>query len=333
MIAGVRSLAFLLVIALATSRSALAHHGTATARVAASPPTLDTSFTDGPASSPRLSATVRHDTSYFGHTMRGSQEDSRAPLGSVLRHETALTLGLELATQTALRATLPYALVRLTPEGESSHSVSGIGDLSLFVSHRLPISLTALPDLHLSIAGSLAAPTGDYQQSAGLELVEVSTQNEGIVEVVTFYSQASVGAGAWAAAATAHLSWLPLPNLRVQVGGGSVLPLSDTLDSVRWGVDTHAGGVARLDLWQRALGLSAGVNYLRHGKDRVVNEFGSQRVGGRSEVAVELGLQTWLSPMARCGAGTRIPLWRRASGVQLMGTVAGSLNCTLVTSL
>ena len=309
-----------------------AHHPRPTARPtgAGLALTTDLGWRDGA----RIDARVATEFSYFDRLLQA--ESARDGGGSLWIGSLVPSIAGLFDTGTAVQVRLPVGLVVTGSPTESGDTAFGLGDLNLTASQELS-RLWAEPSRWLSVSArlQLSAPTGRYRSGATMSFTDVSPTDEGGLDVVTYDTQSSLGAGVWSAGAGLQVAaWL---SKRVQVNAASVVtvPLSRTPDRIRWGrdVDVQLGGA--VVPWLDVLALLGGVDYRWHDLDDVPDaETGEQiRVGGRHEVGVMAGLQGRIGRSLTCEGRVHWPVWQRAGGVQLVETVSARASCGYVFSL
>lgn len=175
------------------------HHGVATARVGTGEGWSSTASVEGTSALPRLSAGLTYHTAYFSRVQRGDTR-SEIDLGAVLINTATLGLQLELRSRTALNLRLPAGVVSVRTGDDGPHThTGGFGDMTLAVQQQLlPLPRRAgevvRGGARVTLRGGLMLPTGRYEPESQLSVTEVEADERGGIGVVTYNTQASLGA-------------------------------------------------------------------------------------------------------------------------------------------
>lgn len=328
-----RGLGLVVVVALLASSPARAHHGTATNRADGASGALGVGAGLARAGAAGLDASLSAELSVFGRRLEGSTPHEGG--GALVVHTWSPTLGFTFASGTRAGLRLPVGLVHTDPEYGDSASAAGLGDLELAISQDVlrPFGVSTGGPVELRAQVGLQAPTGRYDAESALAITRVEDGAGGALDVVTYDTRASLGAGAWRLAGALEARARLLPSLHVfgaaRLGG----PLDRTPDDIRWGLDLVGQlGVSWVP-WADRLGLIAGLAHRWHTKDTVPGEDREtgaptrERVGGRQELGALLGLDLAVTRRLVCGARAHVPAWQHAGGVQLVETVSAQLSC------
>ena len=325
--ASIRATLMLGAVASAYPSIGFAHHSRPTARP--SLPALSLGFGRLASEPSNLELQIGTEVSYFD---RLRQEDFAAEGDGALLVGTLVSAArLALASGTELRARLPVGFVsRSGSSDDPSDTAFGLGDAVLAVAQELLVFGSNRPqDLSLRVAAGLLIPTGLYRSDASLSFIDVSPGPGGALDVVTYDTQASLGAGVWSATFGLEFGWQLSRRLVLGARGQWSEPLTSTFDGISWGRDIDAAIGLTAAPWLDVLTIAVGIDYRRHTLDTVPNEETGERldVGGRDELGVVAGIEAWLSDDLRCAGGLHLPVWQRVGGVQLVETVSVQASC------
>lgn len=326
-----KRLALAALLALAAPSGAFAHHGQATNRLGPDPGGGRLVWSDAPP--PRVLVTAGYDHTHFSRARQGAGAYARADLGRVSVDTLTLAANVELASRTRFVLQLPVGLTTVRPARAAAQTAAGLGDLTLGVAQ--PWSLGG--PWRLQAEAGLVLPTGRYANDAALSLTDVSGVSDGGVDLVTYDTRASLGAGTWSPYADLTAGarvgrWAGAVGVTVQA------PLTRTSDDIRWGYDVETRVSGQVGVWRAGrfgVTVGAGVDYRRHGRDDVPNlETGeTEATGGRHDVGARLRVQVDLPGQVWCAAQARLPVWQYAGGVQLMETVSAGATCAVSVGL
>ena len=304
-------------------QSARAHHPRPTARP--SLPTAALGFGVPTAGGSTLELRIGAEVSYFD---RLRQDDLTADGDAALLVGTLVpAVRWALSTGTEVRGRLPVGFVRRSASGGPSDTAFGLGDVSLTVAQEL-LGFGARDRVSLRITVGLVLPTGLYRSDASVSFVDILTGPEGALDVVTYNTQATLGAGTWSATLGLELAWRLSSRLWLGARGRWSEPLTSTSDGILWGRDIESMLGLTVVPWLDALTVAVGVDYRRHALDAVPDDTGRRLdIGGRDELGVVAMFEAGLSDDLRCSGGAHIPAWQRVGGVQLVETVSVRVSC------
>ncbi|MEM1023159.1 MAG: hypothetical protein AAF627_08860 [Myxococcota bacterium] len=317
-------------LALLGGNTARAHHGTATNRLGIQ--STGRSFDVG-ADCPKLCflSEVRLGLSHFGRVREGTRTLSRADLGRVTIGTLTPSLKLELKSGTRLSLVVPLGLSLVTPEGASELLRAGFGDVEAWVLQDLP-RLGRGERFRWRLGVGLRLATGRHEVNTNLSLIEVTPRENGQLEVDSFDTRATLGAGSTAFLASSQ--WLFEMHQRWRIGLTSMLaqPLHRTRDQILWGRDLTVQASLDWSALPDRLGLQAGLALDRHGLDEIPAERDEagpsrQRTGGRNELATRLDLWGRPGEGVLCRLGFRIPVFQDVGGIQLVEVFSVDAGC------
>ena len=315
---------------------ASAHHSSSTSRVGGASDFRRVGVANSTIAPPRLDAAMAYDLLLFDRVLQGSDTYDKAQFGSVLINFISVSLGLELASSTSGALRIPFGIVVLNPVDGAAETSVGLGDVHVTVGQEL-FSLFdragTLP-MSLRVRVGLVVPTGRYEPDASLSLTDVSGSADGSIDLVTYNARASMGAGVWSFLAAAELDWRVHDSVSLQLSAAVLQPASATSDNIRWGTDAELGGLATIELIRDALMVRGHMDYRFHSRDdvqQVVDEMPGmvrrERVGGRDEIGLGLGVEARPGRGFTCSVRGRIPAWQQVGGIQLVETVSTTVSC------
>ncbi len=306
-----------------------AHHSNPTSRASANGAAWLGSVMGAGTSS--LDARLATEIAYFGRL----QADDETPpgMGDLVVATLVPTLVAQGDSGTAVVLTQPVGFVRTDPREGAAETSFGLGDLSLTVSQELiglfgPSKVQPGP-LAIRVRLLTVAPTGRYLPEPALSVTGVENTADGALDVVTYDTQASLGAGVWSVGAGLDIDYQLSPRWRVGVLGQVTQPLTTTSDDIRWGrdVDTLVG--VTVIPWREVLGLALQVDYRWHDRDDIPEDEGTgrSRVGGRHEVGIAGGFEFRVGENLSCAGRVHVPVFQQVGGVQLVETVSVQTSC------
>jgi len=314
---------------------AFAHHGSSTTRVGGlgGVQRLDSQL--GGMAPPRVDAGLTHDFLYFGRVLEASEETERADLGQVYLTTLSASFRFVLETGTAGSLRLPVGFVFVNPSNADEELRAGLGDLQLTVTQNIAElwDPKEVGPLSLFMTAGLIAPTGRYETESSLSFTDVSGTPQGAIELVTFNTRATLGAGAWSTLGALRIAFAASNRLSLEVRGQIVDPFTRTPDEIAWGIDAEAALRLGFEISPGRLRVVGGADYRHHGQDEIdaLNEetggISRDRVGGRDEFGVSTGLEFRVLPRLGCSVQAHIPVWKRVGGVQLVETLGVSTGC------
>ncbi|MCB9507226.1 MAG: hypothetical protein H6697_06085 [Myxococcales bacterium] len=309
---------------------ASAHHTIATSRVEVPTPWSGATphLTSGRAA---LSLDLGYGVARRARLLRGTQPYRGLEIGAVTAHTVTFDAGLSLPeARAALSLRLPFGIARVAPTEAPARRSVGVGDVEVAAARELLPRRTASS---LVATAALVTPTGAYERGGDLELVDVAPGTDGQLIVSTYQTRASIGAGVWAlragvafsgGRAQARLS----PRLHASLG----VPLSQTPDDIRWGLDADVGAAARLRV-AAPFAVELGSTAARHVKDRVpvpatdTQSAADARVGGRTELRLDAAAFVDPEGPLGCYVATSLPVYQRLGGVQLASAPTVLVGC------
>jgi hypothetical protein len=311
----------LAVLACVLVGGAEAHHDAAIAPVASMPV-----FEADEETGPSLSAGIAWDTAVFGRVLQG-QEPFAGATGRVTRHTATHRVAWTPIPGSRIEARVPVVVL----------DAVALGDVELEVGQAVRSET-----LQLAVTGGVAAPTGVYTRDPVMQAQTVSVDATAI-ELVTTDVRASAGAGAWTGLAGVH-GIAALGGWQVLGFGSARVPLTDTVDAIRWGplLAGSAGVLGSLGGGRLRAGVHADVRHqLAHRFDMLDAHTGKQverRSGRQSVVGVRpvVAARIWSAAPERrsarldCDVGVHIPVWQHVQGVQLAETASGRVGCTML---
>ncbi len=289
---------------------------------------------------PRLSVSLVYGTRYFGRVLEGTQLYEKSELGSVFLNTLSLQAAIELKTRTLLGVGVPVGIVAVYAAGGGKHVTGGLGDIEIHLSQELVSLFIEDPErFSIMLRGGLVTPSGRYEPEARLSVTDLSGAPDGSLGVVTYNAQASLGADSWSPFAGLGVRWQAAKRVGLFVDGTVLIPASRTRDNLQWGIDASTRAGVSVEILAERVSLIANADYRHHFEDEVpvVDEASgvtmSERVGGRDEVAVSLGVGVAISKILSCSLDVRVPVWQRVGGVQLVETISGTAACAIVWGL
>ncbi len=277
---------------------------------------------------PTLDLRVGSQIDYFDRLQQDTA--SRDGGGSLLVGTLVSSARWRLRTGTELGARLPVGFVRSASSDGVDDTAFGLGDATLTVAQALTELWPVAPRRwSVRVSAGLILPTGRYRSDAALSFTDVAAGTEGQLDVVTYDTQASLGAGTWASVVGTEVGWRATDRLHLVVLGRWTEPLTTTPDDIRWGRDIDVQTGVSMSPWLDVLEITASVDYRFHDRDRIPNEDDEGRsvVGGRDEIGVAGGLAVRLTDRLHCGGRVHVPVWQRVGGVQLVETVSAMISC------
>lgn len=308
-------------------RNALAHHPANTSHVGVKPADTTISLKSQPVASLRSVASVGHDFVYFGRPMRKSKRDESVPLGDIGLNLARAELAILTASGTEVMVGLPFGSVKVTPSVGDRKTSWGLGDLQLNVSQRFNWRPWEDHWIQFFVSAGVSAPTGKYQEDSGLNFLEISPEENGGLNAVSHFSQASLGAGSWSGLSAARVQYKPGVPVFLGLSSGIVQPVSTAGDGIQWGRDITIRGDLTLPLGTSPWLVSAALDYWRHSANRISGPDGTQQGGASQQLALQMGLGVALNAAIRCDLTVSLPMWQFAAGVQLMKSVASGTSC------
>ncbi len=317
-----------------------AHHGDSTARVNDAPGWSGASSFGLVAPLPRLSLMMLYGTRYFGRVLEGTAPYEKSELGRVFLNTLGLRVSLELESRTMIGFYIPVGVVDVSAAGGGHNFSGGLGDIEIYAGQTLGPLWGAEPGrFSVAIRGGLVTNTGHYEPEAGLTVTDVTGAPDGSVGVVTYNTQASLGADSWSPFATIGVRWQPLGRLVLVADGTARAPVTRTRDDIRWGPDISTRAGIGAAVVRDRVNVMATIDYRHHFRDQVPVEDEAtgatsfRRVGGHDEVAVNVGLQIGLGGRVTCSIDVRAPTWQRVGGIQLVETISGAAACAVAWGL
>lgn len=307
---------------------ALAHHGSATAR-------LSGRLEHGAErhrmhDSLRLSLTAQEVLRHFGRAQEGSAEYTRRQLGSVTLAMTQIGARLSFRSGTSVGLSVGAGWASVSPPSGAADRSFGLGDTELKLGQALPSLFHEA--LGLRLRAGVLFPTGRYEPETRLSVTDIAGGAAGAINVTTYNTQASLGAGSFGSSLGADFDLRLSERIHLDFGLGGQLSWTKTEDEILWGPDLTAQLGVRARLVHRLSGWVTAV-LTRHFKDEVevVDEVtgakSREHVGGWADLAMQAGLRYGFTERFGCHVGARLPVWRWAWGVQLMETVSGMAGC------
>lgn len=314
--------------------SARAHHGTSVSQVGAQTSRPGSSIELVPP--PRVDLGLTYETLYFGRVREGSHAYEKGHPGSVHVHTLTPSARLVIASRTSFSLSLPVGLVTTRPAESEGSTGAGLGDTQLSIAQDFAPLLGARDGAFaLSVRVSATLPTGRYEPESNLSVVDIAPGDAGALNLVTYNTRASLGAGAFALSAGVDASVRIHERVSMRIGGGVTRPLTRTRDDILWGTDVYGETGAQVAVVRDVAAADVAADYRFHDRDtvRAIDESNGQlvdaRVGGRHEVAVSAGVSVRVARAVACSARVRVPVYQHAGGVQLVETVSANAGCAV----
>lgn len=314
--------------------SARAHHGTSVSQVGTQTSRPGSSIELVPP--PRVDLGLTYETLYFGRVREGSRDYGKGHPGSVFVNTLTPNARLVIASRTSFSLSIPVGLVTTWPADGEGFSGAGLGDTQLSIAQDFAPMLGSRDGaFELSVRVSASLPTGRYEPESNLSVVDLAPGDAGALNLVTYNTRATLGAGAFAISAGVDFAARLHARVRMRAGAGAIRPITRTRDDILWGTDVYGDASAHIGLLRDVIALEAGADYRFHDRDtvRALDESNGQyvdaSVGGRHEVAVSAGLSVRVAKAASCSVRARVPVYQYAGGVQLVETVSANAGCAV----
>jgi hypothetical protein len=287
---------------------------------------------------PKVDVSLSADFIFFGRVLAGSENFLQRELGEVAVTTLSPMLSWTARSSTSLGLRLPLGAAVTSPPDRAPSTQFGLGDLKLFVQQDWSRLWRPKGPSWLIVRSrfSVSAPSGMYGAASTLSVTRVAGERDGSIQVSTFDTRASLGAGVWAflfwTELEAHLS----QRLQLSVQGLFAQPSGRTPDEIAWGRDYEAVATGSFDVFPERLTVEAGFDLRHHEADEVPDSDGGPArfsVGGRDEVGLGLGASVRGSERFGCALGAHIPLFQSVGGVQLVESFSGHFGCSMAWAL
>ncbi len=286
---------------------------------------------------PLLDLTLQTEFVYFNTLKQGSRIFNNTETNSIASLTTTVGLQLTTSSRRSFAVFLPIGWIRSSrSQNENPSSSSGLGDAQLLFKQGFSdkTSSSHKPSFGGDIQIGLVVPTGSYVQRPSLSVTDLTPQTDGSLRLVTYNTNASIGSGSISAIAAGNLEKTISQQLSITAGGIVLLPVTSTIDDIRWGMDTQVSSSVRIQNFPKLPVITAGFDYQFHARDTVPIDNdptqNSAKVGGRHEIGTHIRIHPVLiQKRLQCSIGIHIPLWQYVRGVQLVETVSANLGCNI----
>lgn len=321
--------------------AARAHHGTSTTRVGGLGGFQRIATRRDALPPPRADGALVHDFSFFDRVLEGAEGYDQADLGAVVVTTLSPTFRLLLDTGTSVGLRVPIGISVASPAEGDAQTLAGLGDLQLSAAQELTALWDRERDLPLavSVRVGMVAPTGRYEPDVGFSVTDVSGSSEGTIDLITYNTRATLGAGVWSLVGALELDWDVVDRLSLTATGQLVQPFTRTSDDIFWGLDAEVALYTSFAVLPGRFRVGLGADYRYHGldeipvEDEVTGALVRDAVGGRDEVGLGLGVEARFTNRLGCSVRGHVPVWQRVGGVQLVETFSVTTGCAYAVEL
>lgn len=307
-----------------------AHHGSSITQLSADRALVPASWSWAQPR-PQLRLGLDYSVTHFGGLKQGRRDFSTPDAGSITLQAWRWHSSLTLASDTHLRLVLPVGHIRVRGTASASRRRAGLGDVHTGVLQGLLQAWNIDPaQAWLGLSLGLDWPTGEQNTDAAVSLSALESDPSGALDLVTYDTRASLGTGSYALTHGLQGHGRLHPYLTLDWALFGRVPLHETSDNIRWGLDVNSSFGLRAPLHAGRLEPGLHLDHQWHGPDRIPDEEAPAarvRIGRRHDLGLRLSLAVRWQTRWRCDGGIRLPLWQWAGAVQWVQNVAGHLGC------